>query len=1495
MKRNIILTAAVLLLLTAPIWADTLTVTNCADSGAGSLRQAITDISSNGDEIIFDITTTEAGYSTGEDSPGLVTDEAGSNQWFRIIINSDLPQITNNYIAIKGSTQTHEAANTLGPSVEVRANNALISSIFNATGNYVTIEGLALNRLVNNAGSGIILDGSDNSHIHGCYIGTTASGEAKLSTNFVYGITIQGIASNNIIGGTSEAERNVISGNTNSGIFVNGPDSNDILGNYIGIASNGSSLLGNNANGIILSSGAKYNKIGNGTSVGRNVISGNGSSGVAISGSGTDGNEIFGNFIGTQADGISARPNFTSGVLISSSAQNNRIGSSESTGQRNIISGHAGGGDYGIGINSASNNYIEGNWIGLGTDESTVANYYGIGMTNSSQSNYIISNVISGNDESGIMLSNSSSNKIFGNFIGFTSSGEAVMANDFYGIVLYSNSQYNLIGTSESGGRNLIVGHSDGNDSGIYFSGANVKNNYIYNNIIGLTSSEAIPSSRGKYGIRFAYDANHNQIGGTGAGEGNIISGNSEHGIYFNDSSTNEIFGNFIGFKSDGETVRTNGVFGIYLFTNSQNNLIGTSESGGGNLIVGDSNGSGIGFNGSDVKNNHIYNNIIGLTSSEAIPSSRGRYGISSTNYANNNHIGGTAAGEGNIISGNSDYGIYFYNSSTNEIFGNFIGLAADGEELRTNRLSGINLGGSSQDNLIGTSESGGGNVIVASSEGVSSCIHFYEQDVKNNYIYNNIIGLTSSEAMPSFRGKYGIYFENDTNNNHIGGRDSGEKNIISGNLEYGIYFNASSTNEIFGNYIGFASNGETVRANTHGIHIFGASRDNLIGTSESGGGNLIVGSSEASGYGIVLNGSGVQSNYISNNTIGLTSSEGTPSPKGYYGIYLYNGASYNRIGPSNTIAFNIADGVRVDGSSTTQEVITQNSIFSNSGKGIELINSGNGEVASPEISSAGYNEITTQTQITGTGAPANGTVEIFKAEGGQGKTYLGSTTADGSGNWNITVSGLISGDAVVATGTTANPQTSEFSSAEVVATSVAKQYQPDNMIATLESGTDYVGDGIYNTTGANQTRTRSISTGGSATYYIKIENDGNTTDEVIVTGTGSSGDWTVTYYNDKTGGSDITSQVIGSGWSTGNLTSGESKEIRMVAQNNGTALVTLEALITSTSNNDSSGKDAVKASTTFLPTDLSSFDVSTPATTTQNSAFSMTITARDSVGSIETSVIGITQLSVDAGTISPESIAESAFTDGVWTGDVILSKIGARTVTVSNEGVIGTAQIVVMNPTIEITSDGVTITIPAGAASEEVSISAAVVTDPPANPPPGYYIGGSMINITGSPTEFLLPVTVTIPINGPLTVPRVYYWNGSNWSSDGIVIISYTETSLTFTTTHISIFAPMAALSSNLVRFGPNPYNPNSGTTAKIWYWLNADAETSIYIVDISGTLVWKETYAAGTNGGKKDENSIDFDGKDRWGNILGDGVYIYKIVQNGKSIGGGKIAIIK
>src|SRR3989339_1755408 len=125
-------------------FAVTLTVTNCADSGAGSLRQALTDVTT-GDAIEFNIPW-DTTASTGEYSAGVVTNEAGSNKWFRIIVNSELPMISKNNIYIKGFSQpTSEGNNNaLGPEVEIRGTAGEIDGLMLRGASNCTIEGLVI-------------------------------------------------------------------------------------------------------------------------------------------------------------------------------------------------------------------------------------------------------------------------------------------------------------------------------------------------------------------------------------------------------------------------------------------------------------------------------------------------------------------------------------------------------------------------------------------------------------------------------------------------------------------------------------------------------------------------------------------------------------------------------------------------------------------------------------------------------------------------------------------------------------------------------------------------------------------------------------------------------------------------------------------------------------------------------------------------------------------------------------------------------------------------------------------------------------------------------------------------------------------------------------------------------------------------------------------------------------------------------------------------------
>ena len=166
-----------------------------------------------------------------------------------------------------------------------------------------TIKGLAINRF---AQEGILITASSNNVIKGNFLGTSAAGTVGLGN--LVGVSIILGSTNNTIGGTTAADRNIISANTVDGIQIRnaGTSSNVVLGNYIGLDVTGTVDLGNTNQGVAIFGSATNNTIG-GTAAGAgNVLSGNNGEGVRITGSGTTGNVVLGNLIGTNAAGTAA-------------------------------------------------------------------------------------------------------------------------------------------------------------------------------------------------------------------------------------------------------------------------------------------------------------------------------------------------------------------------------------------------------------------------------------------------------------------------------------------------------------------------------------------------------------------------------------------------------------------------------------------------------------------------------------------------------------------------------------------------------------------------------------------------------------------------------------------------------------------------------------------------------------------------------------------------------------------------------------------------------------------------------------------------------------------------------------------------------------------------------------------------------------------------------------------------------------------------------------
>lgn len=285
--------------------AATFTVTTAADSGAGSLRQAILDTNANGtsetDTIAFAVAA--AGVQT-------------------IALASELPVIISP-VLIDGYSQPGASPNTLTSA----ANNAVILICldggnrtfqglrfgFGADGS--TVRGLAVQRFRNGIhisaiaadfkGSSLVTGHADPVTdlvtIVGNFIGTDAAGLTDLGNRT--GIFVEGV-SDNVIGTDTPAGRNVISGNEVGILIEQVATQNTVAGNSIGVAADGMTALGNSIGIYIQGSHENH--------VQANVISGNTgtaeSAGIVVEGA-SIGNWIDANFIGTARGGTGTIPN----------------------------------------------------------------------------------------------------------------------------------------------------------------------------------------------------------------------------------------------------------------------------------------------------------------------------------------------------------------------------------------------------------------------------------------------------------------------------------------------------------------------------------------------------------------------------------------------------------------------------------------------------------------------------------------------------------------------------------------------------------------------------------------------------------------------------------------------------------------------------------------------------------------------------------------------------------------------------------------------------------------------------------------------------------------------------------------------------------------------------------------------------------------------------------------------------------------------------------
>lgn len=140
---------------------------------------------------------------------------------------------------------------------------------------------------------------------------------------------------------------------------------------------------------------------------------------------------------------------------------------------------------------------------------------------------------------------------------------------------------------------------------------------------------------------------------------------------------------------------------------------------------------------------------------------------------------------------------------------------------------------------------------------------------------------------------------------------------------------------------------------------------------------------------------------------------------------------------------------------------------------------------------------------------------------------------------------------------------------------------RPDGWIK-LSSDSSYIGNNIYNTTASHQTRATSAHRGAKRVFYVRLQNDGNSSNIFRLKGSGSGSGHTVRYYK-GTSTTSITTAVVNGTYSTAAIAAGSTTLIRIEITIGSTATIgsVKSALLTGTWTGDGTRKDAVKASVT--------------------------------------------------------------------------------------------------------------------------------------------------------------------------------------------------------------------------------------------------------------------------------------------------------------------------
>ncbi len=255
-------------------------------------------------------------------------------------------------------------------------------------------------------------------------------------------------------------------------------------------------------------------------------------------------------------------------------------------------------------------------------------------------------NLISGNNQDGILGWTITNSVFSGNYLGSDRNGTGTFGNSRNGIILTVNSNNNRIGTDGNGVTDLLemnlIQLNGGRGIHIF---ANSNNNSIAGNTVGLNSAN-VAAGNGSHGIEI-FNSSNNRIGidpthANSAAEVNVVSSNTGAGIFLSatdffgfDFNTvgNIVAGNFIGTTS-ANLNRGNFGGGVSLHAADAqltiDNIIGSNNDGTGDNAEG---------------NTIAYNGVLGISTFNSVDINGNVFSRNST-YSNTN-LGIDLAGNG--------------------------------------------------------------------------------------------------------------------------------------------------------------------------------------------------------------------------------------------------------------------------------------------------------------------------------------------------------------------------------------------------------------------------------------------------------------------------------------------------------------------------------------------------------------------------------------------------------------------------------------------------------------------------------------------------------------------------------------------------------------------------------------------------------------------------------------------------------------------------------